>query len=431
MPQLANIVLAVGVAAVLYLMLARLKDELAAMLGSLLVLFTPVSLCLLQREYMDGFASMALPGIGGGLYILYQMRRGTIGRLAGALLLFFAGLFMAWGVAARYTNGLIAVVFALHFLTTRVHYLWKRRDVAVIGEALSIGLGAAIPLGLLLAYQQAVFGSALAYGYEYTKGNVKFAYDYWGSPRAWQIIGTNLANMWRPLLTGFPLLIAAIPGALMLIWEMLRQAVPPLLRFRREPAWSRLNPDLALLLIAWAAAIFGLYLMYEWTANQRADGPFIIVARFYLPALVPLSVMATFCLRRLPFKLSAALVLAALLTGGVLFAQSSQSQLNSSVGLVNPPGQANPPQSPDETARLIEQVRREVRQALTDASNMRRRFNVLVMWIGQLSRQPAYAGKLPPPAEIQHIQELVLQNRAAEAGALIDAAYAQLEQIVG
>ncbi len=426
-PQLANILLAAGLALVTYLLLKELRGERAACLGVLLVLFTPVALAMLQREFMDGFASLAMPGMGGGLYLLYQLRRGDPKRARGALLLLVAGLLLGWGIAARYTNAVIAGVFALHFLTTRVPAFLKGERRRVLGEAAYFGLGVAVPVGLLLIYQQQVFGSPFAYGYEYTRGNVKFAYDYLGTARAWQTIAANLRRMWGPLLAGFPVLLLALPGAGLLLWEQAVRVVPALRRRARPPSWPRLTPDLALLLLGWAAAVFGLYLMYEWTANQRAEVPFIVVTRFYLPALPPLSVLAVLTLSRLPGKLALSLLAVAVVAGGLLFAQSSQSVLGPGRAPQPPPQGAPLPQ--EEAARLIEQVRREVRRTPTDASNMRRRLDALMMWIEQLGRSGAYAGRLPPPPEVQRLQALVAQNRAAEAGPLIDQMFQRLERL--
>ena len=428
--QLANIVLAAGLVFVVYILLKRLMDERAACIGALLILFTPVSLAMLQREFMDGFASLALPGIGGGLYVLFCLKKSEIRPLAAAGLLFLSGLFLGLGVAARYTDAVIAAVFALHFLVTQAQSLRKGQRAAILREGLAFGLGAGIPLGLLLLYQNAVFGAPLAYGYEYTKGNVKFAYDYLGEPRAWQIIATNLKKMWLPLITGFPLLLAALPGMLVLLWQKTSAAIPALRRYQGKPGWPRLSLGITILLAAWFAAVFGLYMMYEWTANQRPDMPFIIVTRFYLPALLPVVIMAVFCLSRLPNKLVICLMAASLTIGVVFFVQASQGDLKAAQPGPLPQNGVSAQSSPEERTHLIEQVRLEVKAVPTNASNMQRRLDVLVMWIGELNKQGYPVGQLMPPSDVQHIRNLVLQNQATEAGRLIDEAYRKLEQLV-
>jgi hypothetical protein len=54
-PRYGNVLLALGMIFVTFLLLKRLRDEKAAMIGSLLMLFTPLSLVMLNRSYMDTF----------------------------------------------------------------------------------------------------------------------------------------------------------------------------------------------------------------------------------------------------------------------------------------------------------------------------------------------------------------------------------------
>lgn len=63
---------------VTFVLLKRLRDEKAAMIGSLLMLFTPISLVMSNRAYMDTFASLAFLAIGGGLYIYYHLEKGNL-----------------------------------------------------------------------------------------------------------------------------------------------------------------------------------------------------------------------------------------------------------------------------------------------------------------------------------------------------------------
>ena len=48
--------LALGLVLIIYMVLKHIRDEKTALIGTLLALFTPVGLAMLQREYMDGFA---------------------------------------------------------------------------------------------------------------------------------------------------------------------------------------------------------------------------------------------------------------------------------------------------------------------------------------------------------------------------------------
>jgi hypothetical protein len=56
-PRGSNVVLALGTVIVIFMLLKRLRDEKTAMIGALLMLFTPVGLLMLNRSYMDTYAS--------------------------------------------------------------------------------------------------------------------------------------------------------------------------------------------------------------------------------------------------------------------------------------------------------------------------------------------------------------------------------------
>ena len=74
-PRYGNILLALGMVIVTFILLKRLRNERTAMSGSLLVLFTPISLVMLNRVYMDTYSSLAFLVIGGGLYFYYHLER--------------------------------------------------------------------------------------------------------------------------------------------------------------------------------------------------------------------------------------------------------------------------------------------------------------------------------------------------------------------
>jgi hypothetical protein len=342
-PQMANILLAAALALVTYLLLKHLKDERAACFGVLLILFTSAGLAMFQRDFMDGFASAAMPGIGGAFYILYILKKKEITYIASACLLFFGGLFLGLGVLVRYTDAVILAVFGLHFTVTRFQSVLKGSRSEVFREVILFGLGAAIPVGLLLLYQYVVFGSPFINGYKYTSGNVKFAYDYLGQPRAWQIIVGNLKNMWRPLFIAFPVLLATVPGTVIALYQSVIPAVPTLRRkFSVKPIWPALDLNITLLLLGWFVAIFGLYMMYEWTVNQSAGRPFIVVTRFYLPALLPMTVMAVVFFSKIPGKLVVVLISAAIVASSYFFVQSGGSSIGGA-GPQKPPQNQKPP----------------------------------------------------------------------------------------
>jgi 4-amino-4-deoxy-L-arabinose transferase-like glycosyltransferase len=89
---------------VTYILLKRLRDEKAAMIGSLLMLFTPIAMVMLNRAFMDTYASLAFLVIGGGLYIYSHLERGNLGPVKGGILLGLAFLFTGWSVIARSTR---------------------------------------------------------------------------------------------------------------------------------------------------------------------------------------------------------------------------------------------------------------------------------------------------------------------------------------
>ncbi|GAG16777.1 unnamed protein product, partial [marine sediment metagenome] len=255
----------------------------------------PVSLIMLQRSYMAMFGASAFLAIGGGLYLYYCLEQKRLKPLVGCSILFLAALFISWSVITRYTNLLIAGVFILHFVITRLQISFKGQRQQVALETIPFSLGVAIPLAVLLVYNNTVFGSPLAYGYQYTRFPIKFAFHYIGAVgRDGQsipmgIIGGNLQNMPSALFIGFPLLALAIPG----IGYMLYQKLSPLIRSRSyskgEPdRWAGLSWNILLVLIGWIICVYPLYMLYEWTSNpvmQRFS--FITVDRFYLPGLFP------------------------------------------------------------------------------------------------------------------------------------------------
>ena len=74
-PRWGNVLLALGMVIVTFILLKRLRDEKAAMIGSLLMLFTPIAMVMCNRLYMDSYASLAFLVMGAGLYIYYHLER--------------------------------------------------------------------------------------------------------------------------------------------------------------------------------------------------------------------------------------------------------------------------------------------------------------------------------------------------------------------
>jgi hypothetical protein len=81
-----------------------------------------------------------------------------------------------------------------------------------------------------------------------------------------------------------------------------------------------------LLLSGWIAVIYGLYLCYEGTAtSQAASMPVIVMARYYLPALFPITLMTALILKHIPRKLSLAITIMSFVWGVVFFTQAALS----------------------------------------------------------------------------------------------------------
>jgi len=427
-PRVANVVLGAGALLVTYLLLRRLRDEKTASLGSLLLLFTPVSLIMFQRSYMAMFGATAFLVMGGGLYLFYTLReeRTSLG------ILFLAGLFLSWSIAARYTNLTVVAVFVLHFLGTRLARIWRGQWRNVIKEALSLGSGALLPLAGLLAYHTYVFGSPFDFGYKHSHFPIRFAFQYLGQAGPGgqsiplHIVRGNLNNMPMPLFLGFPLLALAIPGlAFILGQKLLHRSANP---------WPELSRSILLLLFGWVLAVFGLYLLYEWTSPPpMGQRHFIVVDRFYLPGLFPLVVISSLLLVRWPRKLALSLLVLLLGMGLLLYVQTTLGGLDPRPIRHLGPGPVHltqPSQFHALPSQLIERARRGVRFSPTNPGNLDRRLHVLQAWIRELKRQGYPVEHVLPAPKMRRIEDLRRRGNLQRASILVDQAYKALEQMV-
>jgi len=334
-PRWGNVLLALGMTIVTYILLKRLRNEKTACIGSLLMLFTPVSLIMLNRSYVDAFAANAFLVMGGGLYIYYYLERDKLRPMRGAVLLFLAFLFIGWSVLVRYTNLPIAVILALHFVITRLRDLLRRKNTRPQSEIPSVILGIGLPLALLLFYNVIVFGSPLSSGYDYSSFPVKFAYQYIGAvdPAGQsiplKIIEGNLRNVPWPLFIGYPLLLIGIPGTFIVFYQKIMALFK---RCGLTGMWANLDAELLwgilLILVVWFICVFGLYMMYEWTSTTTMSGlpyiqmkqvPFIEFARFYLPGLLPIVVIVSLIIAKFPVKIWAALLVIAIVVSSGIY----------------------------------------------------------------------------------------------------------------
>jgi hypothetical protein len=331
-PRWGNILLALGMVIVTFILLKRLRDEKTACIGSLLMLFTPLSLFFLNRSFMDSFASLSFVVMGGGLYIFYHLERDKLRPMAGRVLLFLAFLLTSWSVVTRYTNFPIAAILALHYAITRCISLRKGERTNLYLEVPPVVLGIGLPLAALLLYDYFVFGSPLKYGYHYTLFPIKFAYQYLGQVNKagesipLHIILENLKNAPRVLFLNFPLLLIGIPGFGAVLYHKFSS---PLKRGNLPGRWSSLRTELSwdilLILIGWFISVFFLYMMYEFTAEfQSGWNPFYSFGRFYLPGLFPVAIICALIIARLPLKFYVPVLVIAVVAGSVLYAQYVQ-----------------------------------------------------------------------------------------------------------
>ncbi len=425
-PRAANVMLGAGAVLVLYLFLRRLRDEKTACLGSLLLLFTPVSLIMLQRSYMAMFGATAFLVMGGGLYLLYTLREEG----ASLWILFLAGLFLGWSVAARYTNLLVVAVFVLHFLGTRLARVWRGQWRNTTKEALFLGSGALLPMAGLLTYHTYVFGSPFDYGYKHSHFPIKFALQYLGQAGggsvALRIIQGNLRNMPMALFLGFPLLALAIPGLFFILWEKLSR--------RSANPWPELSWPILLLLLGWFLGVFGLYFLYEWTSPPPMEQRhFIVVDRFYLPGLFPLVVVSSLLLVQWSRKLILSLLVLLLGMGLLLYVQTTVGGLGYQPVRHLGPGpvrQAQPSQFRAPPSELIERVRREVRLFPTNPGNLDQRLHILQAWWRELKREGYPVEHILPALRMRRIENLRRRGNLQQASVLVDQAFRALEQMV-
>ena len=326
-PRWGNVLLALGMVIVTYILLKRLRDEVTACIGSLFILFTPIGLIMWNRAYMDTFASLAFLVMGGGLYFYYLLEQEKMRPWHGGLMLFFAFLLIGWSVVTRQSNLLVAVIFALHFGITRLISFFKGERTRLPWEIPSAALGAGIMAAGLLLYNYYVFGSPLDYGYHYTVMPVKFAYQYLGQVNSagqsipLKIIMDNFKNVPQALITGFPILIIGVVAFFVVLYfKFFHKKDQP------NGYWSSLRDELPwdkiLVLIGWFLSVYVLYMMYEFTAEYLTEATsFFRYARYYLPGLFPVAIVSALVVARLPKKFSIPLVAVIVISSAVLYFQ--------------------------------------------------------------------------------------------------------------
>lgn len=437
-PKAANIILIILVAFVTYLLLRRLRDENTAFIGTTLLLITPLTLTMLFRSYMDTLSGSAFLFIGGALYVYFVIRQSELKPVFRGLLLFLAFLSISWSVVARYTNLPIAAAFALHYVITRIIMLSKAKRKYIISEVAPVVLGIAIPMAVLLTYDTSVFGSPLNFGYNYTKGQISFAFQYLGQTDVQgnsiplQILIGNLRNMPSALLIGLPLLAIAIPGTFVILYQKSHTFFVK----TRNDEWPDMKWNILFLLIAWILSAFLLYMLYEWTSPLTMENQsFFIKARFYLPGLFPVVILTALVMSRWAKQLVAGLLIISVVAGVLISINSAR---------IGPVGQtAPPPASPGiqqpavppqqgqaDPQQFINSIRQQVKQTPTNRQNLPPRFQALTLWTLSLSNQGFPVAQVMPTNRIWIIQNMINAGNLDDAAKNIDQAFKDLENMV-
>jgi len=227
-------------------------------------------------------------------------------------------------VATRYTDVTVLGVFVM---AAGVLFRRLRRGVGLRGVAVW-ALAAAVPLGLVGVYDTLLFGGPLATGY--SSGAVSFSLAG---------VAANLRGMPARLVEGTPLFllagVAPLVAAAAGLWAVVRRV-----RTRRATGAGESDAPVAddaapvrkagvarfvpLILAAWWAGNWALYLAYDWTARQpfgRLQFGFPVTTRFNLLALGAIALLAAWLMTRSRvLKIAGVALAAGLLTFGVVTA---------------------------------------------------------------------------------------------------------------
>jgi hypothetical protein len=230
------------------------------------------------RDYMPTFtdASLIAAGSGALLWTLLATeaspRRRTWAGLAA-----FAAIEIA--VFVRYTD-----IVILGCAVVTVIVAWRLRAVKLPLRTLCWWLSTVAVFGAGVAiFDDLVYGGPLATGYR--PGEVTFG------PGA---IGPNLRYLPAHLVQAIPMLTAAIAALAWITWRWLK------LRRTDSQAGAAARRDLwtaAAIAASWLA-VWGLYSMYYWTNDPTEDT--LQAARFYVPAIGAIALLAAWLITRIP-----------------------------------------------------------------------------------------------------------------------------------
>ena len=237
------------------------------------------ALAFAWRDYMPTFTDASLVAAGSGILLWAVLatdasaRRRTWAGLAG-----FAAIETATFV--RYTNIVIlgcAVVAAIA--------AWRLREARLPLRTLRWWLASVAFFGAGLAvFDDLVYGGPLTTGYQ--PGEVTFGLG---------AIEPNLRIMPAHLMRAMPMLVL---GLIALTWIILRWLV--LRRVGgRAGAVARRDLWVGLAVAASWFAVWGLYSMYTWTADDPTEVT-VQVVRFYVPAIGAIALLGAWLVTRIP-----------------------------------------------------------------------------------------------------------------------------------
>jgi hypothetical protein len=260
--------------------------------------FSGAALVFVWRATMPTFsdASLVAAGLGGLLWVLCTPYARSRRRFLVGL---FAFLALEGAVFIRYTNAveLVVAIGAVLVLRRSTRLSWR----TVLAWMTSVVLFT----GGVLAFNQWAYGTATSSGY--SAGEIRFSLSS---------LWPNLKGMPRQLTTSMPLWVLA---ALALVWIVVRVMRERDSRGSPESKSARRDAAMAFVLAAGWLELWILYLSYSWTVPQLggpgAGAVTLHVIRFYLPALGPIALLATWLLTRLLRRVSWTIIAALLVAG--------------------------------------------------------------------------------------------------------------------
>ncbi|MCC6608017.1 MAG: hypothetical protein IT327_32725 [Anaerolineae bacterium] len=325
-PRLVNTLLTILAIAALFPLLASRYNERLAFLGTVILLFTPITLTALHYYNMDTYAGGIWPLIGGSLLLGYESRKGQ-GRFI-TLLVFTIGFVLSWAVVVRITNLVLLGLCGVYFLILLWHF-WpnhqqkrkrkprkgrhrqveQRRSFPFLNRSgwhhlALFSLGCVLAFTVLLLYNKASFGHFLDSGYFYSSADNRFF--LWNENTAtavaggvktwlaggtiWDIFTTLLTHirLWlRPALFAWPLWPLALYGFIYLFRKQ---------RPLKRTTWFIFFWLLAVYIPYAGVAFFGVTRALAVTFNQTWG--FFVVARYLFPISFPMVLLLLDVLNR-------------------------------------------------------------------------------------------------------------------------------------